>query len=133
MFQAICSSKNSELQIDIDRDRALTLGVSPRQIEDTLTTPIGSRTVSTIYAANDQYNVIMEVQPRYQTDASALDKLHIRSSQGKLVPLTSVVRLEQGIGPLSINHTGQLPSVTLSFNVRPGVSLGEVARAIWRN
>ncbi len=117
--------KNSELQIAIDRGRALTLGVSPRQIERTLFNYFGSRTVSTIYAPNDQYNVIMEVQPRYKADAESLEKIRIRSDQGGLVPLTSVVRLEQGIGPLSINHSGQLPSVTLSFNVRPGVSLGE--------
>jgi hydrophobic/amphiphilic exporter-1 (mainly G- bacteria), HAE1 family len=102
--------KNSELQIVIDRGRALTLGVSPRQIERTLFNYFGSRTVSTIYAPNDQYNVIMEVQPRYKADAEALDKIRIRSGQGGLVPLTSIVRLEQGIGPLSINHSGQLPS-----------------------
>jgi HAE1 family hydrophobic/amphiphilic exporter-1 len=117
--------KNTELQIAIDRGRALTLGVSPRQIERTLFNYFGSRTVSTIYAPNDQYNVIMEVQPRYKADAESLEKIRIRSDQGGLVPLTSVVRLEQGIGPLSINHSGQLPSVTLSFNIRPGVSLGE--------
>jgi HAE1 family hydrophobic/amphiphilic exporter-1 len=68
----------------------------------------------------------MELQPRYRTDASVLDKIHIRSSQGHLVPLTSVATLREGVGPLSINHTGQLPSVTLSFNTRPGVALGDV-------
>ncbi|RPH42281.1 MAG: efflux RND transporter permease subunit [Desulfobulbaceae bacterium] len=122
--------KNSELQIEIDRNRALSLGVSPRQIEKTLYNFYGGRTVSTIYAPNDQYNVIMEVQPSDQADAESLAKLHIRANQGGLVPLTSVVTMRQGIGPLSINHSGQLPSVTLSFNVKPGVSLGEAVDAL---
>ncbi len=117
--------KNSEMQMAIDRERALALGVSPRQIERTLFNFYGGRTVSTIYAPNDQYNVIMEVQPQYKSDAESLERLHVRSNQGGLVPLTSVVRLQRGIGPLSINHSGQLPSVTLSFNVKPGVSLGQ--------
>ena len=122
--------KNSEMQIEIDRSRALMLGISPRQIERTLYNFYGGRSVSTIYAPNDQYSVLMEVQPQYKADAESLGKLHLRSSQGGLVPLTSVVRLRQGIGPLSINHSGQLPSVTLSFNVKPGVSLGEALDAL---
>ncbi len=122
--------KNSEMQIAIDRERALTLGVTPRQIERTLYNFYGGRTVSTIYAPNDQFNVIMQVQPRYKTDAASLEKLHIRSNQGGLVPLISVVTMRQGIGPLSINHSGQLPSVTLSFNVKPGVSLGEAVTTL---
>jgi HAE1 family hydrophobic/amphiphilic exporter-1 len=122
--------KNSELQIAIDRNQALTFGVTPRQIEKTLYNFFGDRTVSTIYAPNDQYNVIMEIEPRYKADAESLNKIRIRSNQGGLVPLTSVIRMHQGIGPLSINHSGQLPSVTLSFNVRPGVSLGEAVDAL---
>ena len=122
--------KNSELQIEIDRDQALLLGVSPRRIENSLYNFYGGRSVSTIYAPNDQYEVIMEVQPQYQDDADDLERIHVRSDQGGLVPLTSVIRLRQGIGPLSINHSGQLPSVTLSFNVRPGVSLGEAVTSL---
>ena len=122
--------KNSELQLEIDRDRALLLGVSPRRIENSLYNFYGDRSISTIYAPNDQYDVIMEVQPQYQDDADDLAKIHVRSDQGALVPLTSVIRMRQGLGPLSINHSGQLPSVTLSFNVRPGVSLGEAVASL---
>ena len=122
--------KNAELQIQIDRDRALLLGVSPRRIENSLYNFYGDRSVSTIYAPNDQYDVIMEVQPQYQDDADDLASIHVRSDQGKLVPLTSVVTMRPGLGPLSINHSGQLPAVTLSFNVRPGVSLGEAVASL---
>jgi HAE1 family hydrophobic/amphiphilic exporter-1 len=118
--------ENPELNVRIDRDRALLLGISPRQIEETLYSAYGNRVVSSINAATDQYDVIMEFLPRYRTDASVLDKLHVRSSQGKLVPLTAVARLTEGVGPLSINHTGQLPSVTLSFNTVSGAALGDV-------
>ncbi len=118
--------ENPELNIKMDRDRALLLGISPRQIEDTLYSAYGSRVVSTINGDSDQYDVIMELQPRFRTDASMLDKIYIRASQGKLVPLTSVAALQEGVGPLSINHTGQLPSVTLSFNTKAGVALGDV-------
>ena len=117
--------KNAEMQIQIDRDRALLLGVSPRRIENSLYSFYGDRSISTIYAPNDQYDVIMEVQPQYQDDPDDLERIHVRSDQGALVPLTSVVTMRPGLGPLSINHSGQLPAVTLSFNVRPGVSLGE--------
>jgi HAE1 family hydrophobic/amphiphilic exporter-1 len=122
--------KNAELQIQIDRDRALLLGVSPRRIENSLYSFYGDRSVSTIYAPNDQYDVIMEVQPQYQDDADDLASIHVRSDQGALVPLTSVVTMRPGLGPLSINHSGQLPAVTLSFNVRPGVSLGEAVASL---
>jgi len=122
--------KNSELQIAIDRDRALLLGVSPRQIERSLYDFYGGRSVSTIYAPNDQYDVIMEVKPQYQDDAGDLARIRIRASTGALVPLASVVEVRRGLGPLTINHSGQLPSVTLSFNVRPGVSLGEAVDSL---
>ena len=118
--------ENPQLNIKIDRERALLLGISPRRIEDTLYSAYGDRIVSTINAATDQYSVILEFMPRYQTDASMLSLLTLRSSQGKLVPLTSVASLTEGVGPLSINHTGQLPSVTLSFNTKEGVALGDI-------
>ncbi len=84
--------------------------------------------MSTIDGANDQYNVILEFLPRYRTDASVLEMLNIRSSQGKLAPLSSVARIHEGVGPLSINHTGQSPSVTLSFNTTPNVALGDIVK-----
>ncbi len=118
--------ENPQLNVKIDRNRALLLGVSPRRIEDTLYSAYGDRIISTINAASDQYNVILEFLPKYQTDASVLSMIYVRSNQGKLVPLTSVANLTEGVGPLSINHTGQLPSVTLSFNTNKGVALGDV-------
>lgn len=117
---------NPELNVEIDRNRALLLGISPEQIENTLYSAYGDRDVSTIFGANDQYSVIVEFQKRFQTDASALDLLHVRSSQGQLTPLSTVAALREGLGPLSINHSGQLPSVTLSFNIKPGFALGQV-------
>ncbi|MCL2457977.1 MAG: efflux RND transporter permease subunit [Desulfobulbus sp.] len=116
---------NPELRVEIDRDRALLLGVAPKQIEDTLYSAFGVREVSTIFGANDQYYVIIEFLPEFQRDATALDLLHIRSDQGQLVPISTVATLGQGLGPLSISHSGQLPSVTLSFNIKPGVALSQ--------
>ncbi|WP_310601326.1 efflux RND transporter permease subunit [Desulfobulbus sp.] len=116
---------NPELRVEIDRDRALLLGVSPKQIEDTLYSAFGDRDVSTIFGANDQYSVLVEFLPDLQKNASAMDLLYIRSDQGPLVPISTVATLTQGLGPLSINHSGQLPSVTLSFNIKPGVALSQ--------
>jgi hydrophobic/amphiphilic exporter-1 (mainly G- bacteria), HAE1 family len=118
--------ENPELNLAIDRDRALLHGVSPSRIEETLYSAFGTRVVSTINGSNDQYDVIMEVAPPYRRDATAIDQLHVRSTTGQLVPLTAVTAVSQGVGPLSINHTGQLPSVTLSFNTRQGAALGDV-------
>ena len=118
--------ENPELNVEIDRNRALLLGVSPERIEDTLYSAYGERDVSTIFGANDQYSVIVEFQPQFQNDSSSLDLLYLRSSQGQLVPLSTVATLREGLGPLSINHSGQLPSVTLSFNLKPGIALGQV-------
>lgn len=117
---------NPELNLAIDRNRALLLGVSPERIENTLYSAYGDRDVSTIFGANDQYSVIVEFEKRFQTDASALTLLHVRSDQGQLVPLSTVASVREGLGPLSINHSGQLPSVTLSFNIKPGFALGKV-------
>nr|WP_321467567.1 efflux RND transporter permease subunit [uncultured Desulfobulbus sp.] len=117
---------NPELYVDIDRDRALLLGISPERIENTLYSAYGNRDISTIFAANDQYSVILEFEKRFQVDAGSLDFLHIRSSQGPLVPLSTVASLHERLGPLSINHSGQLPSVTISFNIKPGFALSQV-------
>lgn len=117
--------ENPELELNIDRNRALLLGVSPEAIQDALYSAFGDREISTIFGSNDQYSVILEYQERFQQDASALDYIHLRSDQGRLVPLAAVATAQQGLGPQSINHSGQLPSVTLSFNVRQGTALGE--------
>ena len=121
--------KNPELDVQIDRNRASALGVTAQQIEEALFTAYGSRQISVIYAPNNDYRVLIELLPEYQRDASALSLLYVRSSSGKLVPLNSVASLSTGYGPLSVNHLGQLPSVTISFNLMPGTSLGDaVAR-----
>ena len=116
---------NPELRLDIDRDRALLLGVSPERIQDALYSAYGQREVSTIFGASDQYSVLLEYLPEFRADAGALDRLHLRSDTGRLVPLAAVASVREGLGPLSVNHSGQLPSVTLSFNVRQGVALGK--------
>jgi HAE1 family hydrophobic/amphiphilic exporter-1 len=122
--------KNPQVELTILRDRAATLGVSARQIEDALYDAYGSRQVSSIQAPNNEYKVIMELLPEYQTEPAALSLLRVRSSSGRLVPLEAVAELRRGLGPLSVSHSGQLPSVTLSFNLEPGVPLGDAVRAV---
>jgi HAE1 family hydrophobic/amphiphilic exporter-1 len=117
--------RNPQVNIEIDRDKAASLGVTASQIESALYTAYGSRQVSTIYAPNNEYEVILELAPEYQMDPSALSLLYIRSDSGTLVPLNSAARVNTGVGPFQITHLGQLPSVTLSFNLKPGVSLSE--------
>ena len=121
-----------QITVDIDRNKAAALGVSAQAIENTLYDAYGQRQVSTIYAPNSQYWVVMELMPRYQTDASVLSLLYVRSSTGALVPLNSVATLRPTIGPLAINHLGQLPAVTLSFDLRPGVAIGDAINEINR-
>jgi len=121
---------NPEIHIEIQRDKAATLGVTAHQIEDALFSAYSSRQISTIYAANNDYQVILELQPDYQLDPAALQLLYIRSASGHLVPLNAVATISRGLGPLSVNHLGQLPAVTISFNVRPGVSLGEAVAMV---
>ena len=120
---------NPEIGVNIDRDRAAQLGVSVNAIEETLYSAYGSRQVSTIFAPSNSYQVILELDPRTQRDPSALEKLYVRSDAGALVPLTSLATLEQRVGPLSVNHTGQLPSATVSFNLRAGHALSEAIDA----
>ncbi|MDA8124861.1 MAG: efflux RND transporter permease subunit [Deltaproteobacteria bacterium] len=124
--------KNPQLNLKIDRDKAATLGVTPEQIETALFTAYGTRQISTIYTATNQYRLLMELAPEFQQDRSGLSLLYVRSSNGNLVPLDSVAASEPGYGPLAVNHTGQLPSVTLSFNLEPGASLGTAVSAIER-
>jgi HAE1 family hydrophobic/amphiphilic exporter-1 len=122
--------KNPEIRVDVDRDRAAALGVSPRQIDEALYDAYGSRQVSTIFTPNNQYWVVLELLPQYQRSIEALQLLHVRSSSGALVPIGAVARLTPGLGPLSVSHAGQVPAVTLSFDVRPGVGLSEAVSAV---
>jgi HAE1 family hydrophobic/amphiphilic exporter-1 len=117
--------KNPQLNIEIDRDKSSTLGVSAQAIEDALYSAYGSRQISTIFAPQNEYQVIMELLPRYQSGPNDIPLLYVRGDQGQLVPIDSLARVVPTLGPLSVNHYGQLPSVTLSFNLRPDVSLGD--------
>ncbi len=119
-----------QINVDIDRDRAQTFGVTPDQIQNALFTAYGTRQASTIYTPSNEYQVILEVEPQYQRTPEALSKLYIRSARGALVPLDSVVKLERSVGPLSISHFGQLPAATISFNLVPGFALGDAANRI---
>jgi hydrophobic/amphiphilic exporter-1 (mainly G- bacteria), HAE1 family len=121
---------NPQVNVDIDRDKAAALGVSAEQIEDALYTAYSSRQISTIYAPNNQYQVIMELEPQYQLDPEALALLYVRSSSGKMVPLHTVAKLTRAVGPLTVNHLGQLPAVTISFNLQPGYALGPAVKAV---
>lgn len=122
--------KTPQLNIEIDRAKAESIGVTAEQIENALWGAFGSKWISTIYAPNNQYEVILELKPEYQKDPSALSMLYIRSSKGELVPLNSIATVSQSTGPLTVNHTGQLPSVTISFNLKPDISLGEALSEI---
>jgi HAE1 family hydrophobic/amphiphilic exporter-1 len=124
--------KNPQIEVEIDRDKASSVGITASQIEDALYSAYGARQVSTIYAPNNAYKVVMELQPEYQMDPAALSLLYVRSNSGQLVPLNEVAKLVRDVGPLTVNHLGQLPSVTLSFNLQPNVSLGDAVDAVGR-
>jgi hydrophobic/amphiphilic exporter-1 (mainly G- bacteria), HAE1 family len=119
-----------QVVVNIDREKASALGVSSGQIEGALNNAYGATQVSTIYTAINQYWVILELDPKYQRDPSALAMLYVRSSTGALVPLNAIAQLSYRVGPLTVSHLGQLPSVTLSFDLRPGVSLSEAIAQI---
>jgi HAE1 family hydrophobic/amphiphilic exporter-1 len=121
---------NPTASIELDRDAAARFQLTPEQIETALYNAYGSRQVSTIYTPQNEYWVILELLPEYQKDLSALSMLYIRSKTGQLVPLSSVTVNKSTVGPMLVNHTGQLPSVTIAFNTRIGVSLGEATDAV---
>jgi len=128
---------NSDLQIttpqinvNIERQQASALGVTVQQIQTALGDAFGVRQISTIYKSTNEYQVILEVKPEYQRDPSALGRLYIHSSTGKLVPLRAVATLSNGVGPAQVNHLGQLPSATVSFNLKPGISLSQATAEV---
>ncbi len=124
--------KNPQVNVAIDRDRASLLGVSAEAVQDALYSAYGSRQISTIYTATNQYWIILELLPEFQREPSALNQLYVRGSGGALVPLSSFATLTIGVGPLNINHAGQLPAVTISFNLREGTSIGQAVPQIER-
>jgi HAE1 family hydrophobic/amphiphilic exporter-1 len=121
---------NPQLNLDIDRDKISTLKITAEQVEDALYSAFGPRQISTIYAPDNQYKVILELMPEYQVDPESLTLLYVRSGAGQLVPLSDIVKVKQEPGPMSINHTGQLLSVTISFNLKPGAALDQVMAQI---
>src|SRR2546427_493438 len=118
--------------VTINRDRAAALGITAEQVEEALYNAYGARQVSTIYTATNQYWVVMELLPQYQQDLSALNLLYVRSRTGTLVPLASIATLGSSVGPLTVNHAGQLPSVTISFDLRQGVAIGTAVTQVQR-
>ena len=121
---------NPTVKVQINRDKASALGVNAEQVEDALYSAFGTRQVSTIYTPSNEYWVILELQPEYQDSPEALSLLYIRSNSGTLVPLSSVASVERGVSPLTVTHQGQLPSTTLSFNLKPGNSLSQAIEQI---
>jgi len=121
---------NPQVEVEIDRDKANSLGVSAFQVENALETAYSSRQISTILTPNNEYWVLAELLPQYQMDPQALSMLYIHSTSGQLVPLSAVSKLNQSLGPLVVNHAGQLPSVTLSFNLKPGTALGDAVNRV---
>jgi HAE1 family hydrophobic/amphiphilic exporter-1 len=122
--------RNPEIQLNIMRDRAAALGVSSQQIELALFNAFGGRKVSTLYGESDQYSVLFEVDRKFQTDINAMESIFIQSPSGAMVPLSTVAQIKSGVGPISVAHLGQLPAVMLSFNLAPGVSVGDAVAAI---
>jgi HAE1 family hydrophobic/amphiphilic exporter-1 len=119
-----------QVTVEMDRDKLSTLGLTATQVESALYNAYGTRQVSRINAPSNQYQVILRVAPSFQSDPAAMSLLHVRSSSGRLIPLESVARLKTAVGPFQVNHFGQLPSVTISFNLAPGLALGDAVQQV---
>ena len=124
------NNQSPVLELEVNRDKLAPLGLSFAQVEDALQSAFSARQVSTIYASTNQYQVILELSPAYQADPATLSRLYVRASSGKLVPLETVAQVTRKTQALTVNHLGQLPSVTISFNLLPGVSLGQAVNSI---
>ncbi|MEI6243703.1 MAG: efflux RND transporter permease subunit, partial [Acidobacteriota bacterium] len=121
---------NPQITVTLDRDRISTMGLTADGVESALSNAFSGRQVSTVFLPNNQYAVMLRVAPEFQQDASALSSIYLRTPTGGLVSLDTVTHIETGVGPLQVNHTGQLPSVTISFNLRTGVALGDAVTAV---
>jgi HAE1 family hydrophobic/amphiphilic exporter-1 len=124
--------KNPQMKIDVDREKAGALGVTIDQVRQVLFDAYGTRQVGTIYTPTNDYQIILETDPKFQVDPSDLTRLYLNGQNGKLIPLSAVARLVPSVGPLQVNHQGQQPAVTISFNLAPGHSLGEAVDNIQR-
>ena len=132
-FEDVTSNLNNKspvMALNVDRDKLATLGLTFGQVEDALQSAFSARQISTLYAATNQYRVILELAPEFQEDPNILARLYVRASSGLLVPLDSVATITLASQALTINHQGQLPAVTISFNLQPGVSLGTAVERI---
>ena len=118
------------VHVDIDRRKAAALGVTPDQIETTMAAAFGGQQVSQIYASTDQYQVILELLPQYQEDASALSRLYLTAPGGVMVPLSAVTTVSRGVMPQRINHAGQIPAITVSFDLAPGKALSDAVAGV---
>ena len=127
MLEKIVTVTTPQVNVTIDRDKAAAMGVDASVIEDALYDAYGPRWVSTIYGSVNEYKVLLELQPRYQAEPRALSLLYFKTSNGKLIPLDTTAGITTVTGPQTINHYGQLPAATISFNLKPGAALGEVA------
>lgn len=121
---------NPQLTIDLDKDKAAALGITEDQLRSALYTQFGTRQIATLYTPTNQFAVIVEAQPRFQQDASDLGRVYLRTTSGSVVPLETVAEIKRTVGPLQISHQQQQPAVTISFNLAPGVSLGQAVDAI---
>ncbi len=124
--------KNPQLTVEVDHDRAYALGLTPLQVSDALYSAYGTRQISTIYTPNNEYYVIIELLPEFQNNPDKLSLLYVRSNAGKLVSLDTVAKLVPSVGPLMVNHLGQLPAATISFNLKPGIALGDATKLVER-
>ncbi len=122
--------KGLQAKLVIDRDTASRMGITPQTLDNALYDAFGQRQVSTMYRPLNQYHVVMEVAPQFQQTPEALQNIYLRSTTGTAVPLAAFTHYEPSNTPLAVNHQGQVPSVTISFNLAPGVSLGEATQAI---
>ncbi|MUM78730.1 MMPL family transporter [Pseudodesulfovibrio sp. F-1] len=119
-----------QVEIEIERDLASSLGVTANDIENALFTAYGERQISTIYTVVDEYKVIMQLKPEFQRNSDALSMLYIRSDAGNLIRLDALATIKESTGPVTVNHTGQLESVTYAFSGKPGTSMGQITEAV---
>jgi len=124
--------RNPQLTVEVDRDKAYALGLTAQQVSDALYSAYGQREVSTMYTPSNEYYVILELAPPYQNNPNSLSMVYVQANDNKLVPLSTVAKFVPSVGPLTVNHLGQLPAVTVSFNLAPGVSLGQATGAVER-
>jgi hydrophobic/amphiphilic exporter-1 (mainly G- bacteria), HAE1 family len=119
-----------QLTVQVDHDKAYALGLTPAQVSDALYSAYGTRQISTIYTPNNEYYVIIELLPEYQNNPDKLSLLYVRSSAGKMIPVDTFAKLIPSVGPLTVNHLGQLPAATISFNLKPGTALGDATKLV---